>query len=200
MLVLMFGLFNVITAIFLESTMKGLAADNLRVKRKHIYRARQVKNSLEHLVARIVAIRDNVKKGKSPHAPTATSLTRQGTRTGLHARGAARHHIHEFEEADPSHIMLSEGAFTTLLKDDAVQKILDELDINIGTDNAFIFHSFRKDGRGEARLPEMLDTLMKLRGDASKADLIMPTVMIGSLGDDIQEMREIVANRWRGPP
>ena len=110
--------------------------------------------------------------------------------------GIARQNIQEFEETDPSHIMLSEGAFTTLLKDEAVQKILEELDINIGTDNAFLlFYSFRKDGKGQVRLPDMLEALMKLRGDPCKADLIMPTVMIGSLGDDIQEVQEIVAKR-----
>jgi hypothetical protein len=194
MLIFIFGLFNVITAIFVEATMKGIAAENLGVKRVHTYKTRHVKRSLERLVARIMTISKDCKKSVSSSTST-RARPRQGFQKTLIGRASQSEEIDDtFTIADPAHLVLSEGAFSTILKDEAVQRLFEELDVNLGTDNASIFHSIRKDGKGQVRLPEMLDTLMRLRGDTSKADLVVPQVMMDSLADEIHRVQEILAS------
>jgi hypothetical protein len=202
MLVLIFGLFNIITAIFVESTMKGLAAENLRAKRNHIYKTKQVKRSLERLVARIVCISEDGKT-KARASVTTSSRLHEERHVGQNITAAlfpfaGNGRVGEVSTRDnPSNLWLSEGAFTVLLKDGAFQKILEELDINIGTDNVGIFHGFKKGGNGQVRLQELLEGLMKLRGDASKADFVMPVVMVDDLADEIHEVQGMVANQQR---
>jgi hypothetical protein len=201
MLFLVFGLFNVITAIFVDSTMKGVAAENLWVKRVNKYNAKHMKRSLHKLVARIMTISANSKKATHPLAKSTTmglvSAQVGKTITGILSIGEDQEHGDSDSVVNSSSLMISEGAFTMLLKDEAVQKIFDELDINLGADDAGIFQSLKKDGNGQVRLPDLLDTLIKLRGDASKADLVMPSVMADSLSEEIHEVQETLASHHR---
>lgn len=203
MLIMIFGLFNVITAIFVESTLKGIAAENLRVKRTHIYKAKQVKESLKKLVRRIMTISETGKAEESYNVVKSRedlTLSRGASRAFTYVTGKTTEwgeSRSSWGQTDPSQLMISEGGFSILLKDEIVQSILEELDINLGTDNSGIFHGLRKEVNGHVSLPELLDTLMKLRGDASKADLVVPTVMIRSLADEVSEVQELLASHHK---
>jgi len=73
---------------------------------------------------------------------------------------------------------------------------LSELDIDLGTDNASLFNVFKTDGEGQLPLTEMLVTMMKVRGDTSKADFIGPSVLINTLTEamhgDIHDLQQMI--------
>ncbi|CAK0793715.1 unnamed protein product [Prorocentrum cordatum] len=108
--------------------------------------------------------------------------------------------VSSMSEADPkvdlSQLTLSEGAFNEVLKDKFVQSTLSELDIDLGTDNASLFNVFKTDGEGQLPLTEMLVTMMKVRGDTSKADFIGPSVLINTLTEamhgDIHDLQQMI--------
>merc|ERR1719145_275253 len=64
MIVMIFGLFNVITAIFVEATMAGLKYNESKQKLRSMYEHQYVKRKLEELVKRIHAVSQRVQKGK----------------------------------------------------------------------------------------------------------------------------------------
>ncbi|CAK0807536.1 unnamed protein product [Prorocentrum cordatum] len=175
----------------------------MMVKRSQIYKTEQVRLSLQRLVERIVHISQDA-KAKARASSTPRSRLNEEGRIGRSITDPFQFGGHggdgEFRgRDDPSGLLLSEGAFTFLLQDEVVQRCLQELDINLGTDNAGIFRGLRNDGNGQVRLQVLLEMLMKLRGDASKADLVMPAVMVDDLAHDVQEVQEIVARQQRHP-
>ncbi|CAK0869779.1 unnamed protein product, partial [Prorocentrum cordatum] len=171
MIVLIFGLFNIIqrlTAVFVESTMKGLAAQDTRIKRQEKYQVKHVRRALERLVRRITVISDTYKRARD-HGEAQRkmgSFNRLfGTLVGSSwlSRWKACHADSHYSgrplssrPIDPSQLTLSECAFNEVLRDESVQCILDELDVNLGTDTASIFRIFRKDREGHLPLSEML--------------------------------------------
>jgi hypothetical protein len=198
MIILIFGLFNVITAVFVESTMRGLAAQDTRIKRQEKYHVKHVKRALERLVRRIALISETYKKTRDlDEATDSQGSAFQGlvrrvfgsawlpSRNALVVRAASSASGIGLA-VDPSQLTLSEGAFNEVLRDEGVQCILDELDVNLGTDNASLFRIFKKDREGQLPLAEMLVTLMMLRGDTSKVDFIGPSVMIGGLREELR--------------
>jgi hypothetical protein len=199
MIVLIFGLFNIITAVFVESTMKGLAAEDRQVKRQEKYQVKHVKRALQHLVQRIANISEIYKASNDQDEENIQMSTgvRLFKRLQNSMFSSSRSPSHENQPStDLSKLTLSEGAFNEVLKDDVVQCILCELDIDLGTDNAGVFHLFKTDSEGQLPLPEMLVTMMKVRGDTSKADFIGPSVLIKTLTEamhgDIQELQEMI--------
>merc|ERR1740138_909565 len=64
MIFLVFGLFNIITSVFVESTMKGLAAQDAFVRRQLKYKGKHVKRKLHQLVERITSIEGTYKSAR----------------------------------------------------------------------------------------------------------------------------------------
>jgi hypothetical protein len=191
MIVLIFGLFNIITAVFVESTMKGIASEDTRIKRQEKYQVKYVKGALDRLVQRIAVISETYQQAIDFDTGTKLSIGAKFFKNVFNPIWDSTTNTNKDlwsvpTTVDPSQISLSEGAFNEVLRDERVQRILDELDINLGTDNASLFHIFTKDSEGQVPLPEMLNTVMMLRGGTSKADFIGPSVMIGGLGDELR--------------
>jgi len=201
MVVLIFGLFNVITAVFVESTMKGLAAQDSIVKRQKKYRVTHVKRALWKLVQRIAVISDTYQNSHDVDEEQQSAESKMSDvfksifdSAWLQPRQAER--FQPSHTIDATEITLSEPAFNEVLKDEGVQSILDDLDIDLGTDSSSVFRIFEKDRKGQLPLVKMLDTLMLLRGSTSKVDFLGPSVMIQGLRDelrhDVHKIQEMV--------
>jgi hypothetical protein len=207
MIFLVFGLFNVITAIFLEATMKGLAAQDAFVRKQVKYQRKHVKIKLQQLVKRIILIGETNQSARSTvFDKRMGAVTRmfEVLKHGFDSAWLASREPFSSKSsltADVSHITISEAMFKVVLRDESVQSILDELDIYLGTDSASIFRIFRKDSQGQLPLMEMLDTLMILRGDTSKVDVVGSSVMIDGLRDelrrDIHKLQEMILGTHR---
>jgi len=130
MVILIFGLFNVITAIFVESTLAGLKYSESKQKLRSQYEARYVRRKLKQLVHRVQQICnvDGTKVCGSESKHSVTSVSEDALNEGI--------------EGD---IELSEEQFFVVIEDNVVLKFLVELDIEI-------------EGAGSEALFEMMDT------------------------------------------
>jgi hypothetical protein len=179
MIIIIFGLFNVITAIFVEATMQGLKYNETKQRLASKYRSMYVEKMLRKLVKRIETI---YYEGKSDAEDSrATSA----------------------EDSDPAHrwtsfgtstsnqrdISLNEQEFFWVAEDSDVRNILLELDVELeGAAFETLFETMDTTGNGCVSLSEMIDCFMRLRGGPMKVDMIAPWVAIRSLKRDVETL------------
>jgi len=152
MVTVVFGLFNIITAIFVQATMDGLRFNHVQNKYAQMYEARYMRRKLEALVARI------------------RHIYNQEMASDICVRGSAK-----FGEETASGSMgechLTESVFYKVLADPMVNSFFEDLDVKIDHRlNTFEFFDIGNDGR--VSLAELIQTLMKMRGEPHKSDLV----------------------------
>lgn len=163
MIVILFGLFNVITAIFVEATMAGLKDNAMQKKYSRLYEADFVRKKISELIRKIVMIR-----GVSTIMDDKADLP-----------------------LSYGDMVLTMDDFLDILDDSTVSEILCELDIGDNLEHADrkqLFDLFDSDGDGSITLLEMIDTLMKLRGSAQKRDMVAAWVGLQNLRDSFQSL------------
>lgn len=101
MVIVIFGLFNVITAIFVESTISGLRYNDVQIKHARMYKSKYVQRKLEELVSRL-------------HEVYNIGVTSRGEATGS-------------VEA----VRFTESELNAVLEDHRVNELLEDLDVNM---------------------------------------------------------------------
>jgi len=169
MILAIFGLFNIITAIFVDTTVAGLKHNDVKRKYMKQYERRYVATKLRDLLAR------------------AKEILAEGG-------GLVRHH--SFKNASHGDavdnlgmIEMSEDDFVALMRDDTVKQLMADLDIEIFNASG-IFFTFDGDGSGLLSLQELAMGVMKLRGDLQKSDMIASWMASRSLHDKFDALKE----------
>jgi hypothetical protein len=185
MIIMIFGLFNVITAIFVEATMAGLKYNEAKQKLRSVYEHQYVKRKLEELVRRIQYVSRCVQdsdKRRSSDGKGPDSLTHD----------ASSHTWSSGMSEDPNSvdtIELNEDEFFAVIEDSAVKQILMQLDIEIdGAGNEALFELMDSNYSGTVDVASMIETLMKLRGGPMKVDMIAPSVALRGLEKELQRL------------
>eukprot|EP00404_Azadinium_spinosum_P061192 CAMPEP_0180697436 /NCGR_PEP_ID=MMETSP1038_2-20121128/3496_1 /TAXON_ID=632150 /ORGANISM="Azadinium spinosum, Strain 3D9" /LENGTH=371 /DNA_ID=CAMNT_0022728951 /DNA_START=425 /DNA_END=1540 /DNA_ORIENTATION=- len=149
MLTIIFGIFNVITAIFVEATMQGLKYNDVQRKYNTQYESKYIERKCKELISKIDEL--FVISGDSADAKNCKDV-------------------------------FSHDEFLRVLGDTAIRGIISELDVNLSCQNAAtLLDFFDMDASGYITLPAFLDTLMKMRGDPEKTDVIAIFVSLRSL-------------------
>jgi hypothetical protein len=186
MIVIIFGLFNVITAIFVEATMAGLKYNEAKQKIEMKYQSMYVEKMLRKLVKRIerIYVEGHCRKGEASAEANdrhATELAPGKTFDQSLVAGKVRE------------ISLGEEEFFWVVEDSDVRGILSELDIELeGAAFETLFETMDSNGSGSVMLSEMVDCLMKLRGGPMKVDMIAPWVALRSLKQDVQKLSQVM--------
>jgi len=177
MIVVLFGLFNIITAIFVDSTISGLKHNDIKRKYARQYENRYVQNKLRVLVDRVETLytRHFVNKGRQLRSAR-TSL--------LAVTGAG------------GQVAMSEDAFQFIMGDGQIRELLADLDISI-YDPRSLFDTFDPDGNGVVTCPELVQAVMKLRGEPQKNDIVASWISLKSLHDKFDEMQMMMLERDR---
>eukprot|EP00930_Biecheleria_cincta_P031108 TRINITY_DN21583_c0_g1_i1.p1 TRINITY_DN21583_c0_g1~~TRINITY_DN21583_c0_g1_i1.p1 ORF type:complete len:823 (-),score=123.89 TRINITY_DN21583_c0_g1_i1:365-2833(-) len=184
MIVVIFGIFNIITALFIEATLSGLKSNELHRKYDKLTETGYVKKKMHDLVIRLTAETRALRRRHAPMSKVQSILgnglqvadqlfhqERQSTISGLH------------EE-----IFLSELEFLEIMKVPKVRDILRELDIVVEL-RAGVFEAFKINGDGAVSMSELLSGLMKLRGDIQKTDMVAQQMLIGQLKNLLMDLR-----------
>merc|ERR1719436_1993861 len=180
MIVLIFGLFNVIAAIFVEATMAGLKYNETKQKLQSMYQSQYVERKLRALVQ---SIRQDPQDGDLLYASDTSETSPVTPITS---------------PSDSTDVILTEADFFFVFEDKTVRATLAELDIDTsGNDSLFEILDFNDDGK--VSLASMIETLMKLRGGLMKSDMVAPWVALNGLRQEFRELAAALANT-PGPP
>merc|ERR1711879_979824 len=163
--------------IFVEATMQGVKYNDIRRKYASLYESKYMRGKLEALFQVIVDIVGPPdRRGTLHHSSTIGSLL--GTQSGTHA-------------SDYPTISLKETDFHKVLSQRKVIALLDDLDVSIDNPQV-VFSAFDTDDEGRVSLPEMIHTLMKLRGELSKSDIVGTWASLKAFQDKFQEFQYVV--------
>jgi len=168
MISVMFGLFNVITAIFVDSTISGLQHSDVKKKHSRQYESRFVREKLKDLLNHIAVLR--------------SSKHDMGRRTS----GVGKKSY--FVETDTvENLQLDEQEFFEVIENEVVMRILEDLDVKISNANS-MYDTFDPDGNGFITVSSLVDAIMKLRGEPQKNDLIASWQALRALHEKVDHL------------
>jgi len=161
MVLVIFGLFNIITAIFVDSTISGLKHNDVKKKYARQYERSFVKAKLKELVSRLHVLHN----------------ARQGLRS-------ANSRLSRVGNVSAAEMELDEEEFVEVMGDDVVASLLEELDVAMFHPPA-MFDIFDPEGNGRVCLNDMVQAILKLRGEPQKGDMIAAWVSLRSLHEKL---------------
>jgi hypothetical protein len=176
MIVLIFGLFNVITAIFVEATMAGLKFNEVKQRLQLKYESEYVSRKLRELV-------------KTAHAVFIT-LPEDTTSMILNSNTSVDLSSSPDTLAD---IALEERDFFAVLRHPKIHALLHDLDVDLdGTAPDILFEIMDTSNDGRIQLSEMIYCLMRLRGGPMKVDMIAPGLQLRHMKDEVHELKGLI--------
>jgi len=141
-LITTFGLFNLIMAIFVENTVQGVKFNEDLMKSMRERSQRRTMLKTTELVQKFM---DSFKSG----------IAGMPEQSGL----------------NENNLTMTREHFEIILRDEQVQSLMDDLDL-AASDRVNLFDVLDADGNGKLYIKELVDGLVKLRGEARKSDVI----------------------------
>mmetsp|Transcript_7048 Transcript_7048/g.20795 ORF Transcript_7048/g.20795 Transcript_7048/m.20795 type:complete len:233 (+) Transcript_7048:3-701(+) len=166
MIVIMFGLFNIITAIFVDSTISGLKHNDTKRKFAKQYESQFVRKKLKILMERVEVLMMENERASGGATPTRDMF---------------------MTEDDP--FRMGKEQFKLVMEDDQVKDLLNDLDVQAHTAGLF-FETFDPNEDGAVSTSEFVDGVLKLRGEPQKHDMIASLVAIKAIGDKVDNLWE----------
>ncbi|CAK8993359.1 unnamed protein product [Durusdinium trenchii] len=191
MVVVIFGLFNIITAIFVEATLNGLRENELQRRYAKAYESSYMTEQLAKLVMTV-----------------STQVEKLRSRTAVPLLSALRNS----NALADGEIYLSEEEFNQLVRHPDVRVILNDLDVSVEPRSG-IFEAFNTEEDGTVSLSELvhgpflailerpltLDTfllilfrsgLMRLRGELHKVDMVIAQMSLDQILKQFTGLRQ----------
>jgi len=184
MICCVFGLFNIVTAIFVDSTISGLKHNDIMRKYAQQYEGRYVKAKLMALIHRVAAIM--AEKNQMSRRVSRVETIPSGTTTGRFA-AAERTSISRFDPEHPDcleaiqKLVIAYDDFCEIMEDAHVRALLRDLDVEMYNPQSF-FETFDVDDTGVITITAMVQNIIRLRGDVRKNDMIASLVAVRALG------------------
>jgi len=174
MVLFIFGIFNVVTSIFVETTISGLKRNSIAKKRNRLYDSRYVQAKMAALIGRIDEIHFDQASTRASNASESASM--------------GEHRIYC--------VALTEEQFHNILDDALVQELFEDLDVSL-FDPGSLFDMFDSDGSGLVSMPNFLNTVMQMRGDPQKTDMIASWLALRSLQRKFQQFEMLLVQNQR---
>jgi hypothetical protein len=172
MTTVIFGVFNIITAMIIDGTFKGLGSYHEKERRARLYEDSNVRNSIHALVRRMYEILGHELPTSGP-LPSSHSIHPM---SWLHKTEDSGMDDGIFEET----VTMTETDYMTVMRDPTVRNLLEMLDVDpVGIE--LLFDMVDTDGNGQISVPEMVETFIKMRGELNKADIMANWFTLRSL-------------------
>eukprot|EP00931_Biecheleriopsis_adriatica_P087580 TRINITY_DN62022_c0_g1_i1.p1 TRINITY_DN62022_c0_g1~~TRINITY_DN62022_c0_g1_i1.p1 ORF type:complete len:829 (+),score=152.08 TRINITY_DN62022_c0_g1_i1:39-2525(+) len=180
MVVVLFGVFNIITAIFVEATLSGLKYNDAQRKYQQLSEQSYIKTKLRELskaaAARVRKLRGRVKARRASQRLLKTlRLTHKLTDD-------------EEELEEDEDILMNEAEFIAVLRCADVRKALEKIDVTIEP-RAGTFNAFNTDRDGFVSIKEMVQGVLKLRGELQKSDIVATQNALRSISRCVAEIQ-----------
>lgn len=180
MVVVLFGLFNIITAIFVEATLNGLKENEVQRRYAKAYESNYMTEQLAKLV---MTVSTQVQKLRS-RTEWSAMLTDTLQMGRSNREGSASPMALQNGE-----IYLSEEEFNQLVRHPDVRLILNDLDVSVEP-RPGIFEAFSTESDGTVSLSELVSGLMRLRGDLHKVDMVIAQMSLDHMQKQLADMKK----------
>jgi len=178
MVVVLFGLFNIITAIFVEATLNGLKENEVHRRYAKAYESNYMTEQLAKLVMTV-----------STQVQKLRSRTVLPTILGLSSSNLNSSSTNAFETFENGETYLSEEEFNQLVRQPDVRLILNDLDVSVEP-RPGIFDAFNTEADGTVSLSELVSGLMRLRGDLHKVDMVIAQMSLDHMQKQIADIKK----------
>lgn len=174
MIFVIFGLFNLIVAVYVEKTMEAAKMNSERdrdTRRKESMRVARITRRL--LKKFCSAYRLSVEMGTSDTHERATIFLRESHDDDIHHS-----------------MLISKEVFMLTIQDPEVQKLMDQLDIP--PDRASLFSTLDADCSGDLEIRELITGFLQVRGEARKSDVLACLLAVRATQKAVRDLREDV--------
>eukprot|EP00439_Symbiodinium_sp_Y106_P026351 s2486_g3.t1 len=169
------GIFNVILAVYVDITMRAAKENEATTAEQH---------SRESIrIARVT--RELLKKFASAHH----QFQEDDRATAASRPRLEINHTSFFTDDEINETMeISKELFMLVIQDYSVQSLMDDLDLP--PDRANLFEVIDADGSGTLKLTELVQGLLKIRGEINKSDTVAALLAIKAVQSMVSEMKE----------
>jgi len=172
-----FGIFNLIIAIYIENTLEAAKLVTQMDKKTRDRESLRV----AHLTKRLL----------KKFCRAATHLSEDIVRiqdAGKLKQVLSNQHIDDDDEVDDFDMTISKDLFLLVIQDPSVQRLFDELEIP--ADRAQLFDVLDADGSGGIQVTELVQGLLKVRGDPRKSDIVATLLSVRAVQDMLRRVEE----------
>jgi len=190
MVIVLMGLFNIITAIFVEATLNGLKENESHRRYAKAYESSYMTEQLAKLV---MVLSSQVQKMRNRNS-SLPGLLGDGMFPGSRMAFSRRGETAGVDSESPSanlhaeETYLSEEEFNQLIRMPEVRLLLNELDVSVEP-RPGVFEAFNTEEDGTVSISELVSGLMRLRGDLHKIDLVIAQMGLENMQKQIMEVK-----------
>lgn len=189
MVVVTFGLFNIITAIFVEATLKGLKASDRQQKFAKAHQSGWMTQQLARFVELATQEVMNARKRRTNQGQEVMSPL-MGRISSL---GLTMSATPSTEKVLAEELFVTEEEFLRLIRKTEVQQLLCDMDINVEPREG-ILAAFVTEEDGSVSMSEIVSGLMRFRGDLHKIDMAIVRSELENLQRQVAKVMQHIEN------
>jgi len=169
------GIFNVILAVYVDITMR--AAKETEISTAEQYARESIR------IARTT--RELLKKFAEAHRVFYDREREDGDRSMMKSLALSASHF--LDDANIDDIAITKELFLLVIQDQHVQQLMNDLDLP--ADRANLFEVIDADASGTLHVTELVQGLLKIRGDLTKSDTVAVLLTAKSVHNMVAELR-----------
>jgi len=168
------GISNVILAVYVDITMRAAKESEATTAEQHARESLRIARTARELLKKFAAAEKVFKDNYDPTESAQIDLTPASA--------------HFTDQVMHGRLEISKELFLLVIQDPNVQHLMDDLDLP--PDRANLFEVIDSDGSGTLRVSELVQGLLKVRGELKKSDVVATSLATQSLQQLILEMRD----------
>lgn len=175
MVVVIFGMFNIITAIFVEATLNGLKETDAARKYAQAYESNYMTEQLGKLIMSISKHVSSMRKAEGAVAKLAKSFswTSKDSDSSLNKE-----------------MFLTEAEFIGAIRNTDVRMLLDDLDV-ILEPRPGVFEAFNTEEDGTVSMSELVAGLLSFRGELQKVDVLTTKKYMENMTKELHDVHNL---------
>merc|ERR1712137_717689 len=171
-----FGVFNLIMAIYIENTMNAAISQQNETKKAAKKEAKRVADCTRKLMTRFYIAQKKHNDGD--------------TISPLNIMTVLKDIPNDVQDIS---IDIHKEIFLTVLQDPATQKLMDDLEIPL--ERARLFDVFDADGNGMLGVKEIIQGFLRVRGETQRSDILAGYLSVRALLQIVRDFEETVLGR-----
>jgi len=192
---IMFGVFNLIMAIFVEKTLEYAKLDTAKRREARYKEDVRVAKELRTLVLKICAHQQGM--GRPSRRKTTGEQNMQTFMSGVRFAIGGANGLNNYGEPDVdtgratatgSHLTITRENFDAIIGEEEIRARMEDLEISV-TSSAKLFDILDSNGSGVVDVVELTEGLMSLRGPADKGDIISGALLVKSTQNMLKDMQ-----------